>query len=152
MTFPSLPAPQLEGYTISPQDRTVRSSMDGGVTRVRQRTTARPVTTTTITWHLNTAQLTAFRAWHQTEGAAWFNLSLKGGIGTETVAARITNDWQATPITPTLWAVTAAAEVQAFTALGAQHIEALTAYDDLIPAYTALHPWVAGLKTGDYYP
>ena len=43
-------------------------------------------------------------------------------------------------------------EVQAFTALGAEYIDALSYYNDLIPAAAALHPWTAGLKPSEYYP
>jgi hypothetical protein len=151
MTFP-LGAPLNEGYGIAPQDRSLRSRMDGCNARVRVRVTARPITAVSAAWIVTGAELAAFRTWFAADGEDWFSLALAGELGVETVSARITGPWEASPKAAGLWALNLPLEVQAFTALGAEYIEALTSYDDLIPAAAALHPWTAGLKTSEYYP
>jgi hypothetical protein len=151
MSFP-LGAPLNDGYGLTPQDRSLRTRMDGCNARVRVRVTARPITAVSAGWIITGSELLAFRAWFATDGEDWFSLALAGELGTETVFARITGPWEASPVSAGIWRLNLPLEVQAFTALGEEYIEALSYYNDLIPAAAALHPWTAGLKPSEYYP
>ena len=151
MTFP-LGAPLNDGYGITPQDRSLRTRMDGCNARVRTRVTARPITAVSAGWIINGPALSAFRVWFAADGEDWFNLALAGELGTETVSARITGPWEASPVSADLWRLSLPLEVQAFSGLTAPYIEAMSAYDDLIATGAVLHLWTAGLKTSEYYP
>lgn len=154
-TFPTaIPAPRLDGYALAPQDRTIRSEMDGGVARVRRRNTAPPITHITATWTCGADVFALLDGWLDAYGHDWFDIQLVGPIGPETVSARTMGARTARPVgTTALWEVSAALEIRAFTSLGAEYIEVMSAYGAaLIPAYGVLHPWVAGQLSQGYYP
>jgi hypothetical protein len=153
MTFP-LGAPLADGYDLTPQDRGLRTRMDGCNARVRKRISASPITAISAAWIVDGPALSAFRAWFASAGHDWFDLALAGPLGVETVSARITGGWEASPIMAGRWRLSMPIEVRAFTALGAEYIEALTAYtyNDITNTSPALHTWVSGAKPAEYYP
>ena len=88
-TWPStLPHPLRSGYTLEPQDATVRTDMDVGPARVRRRTRSAP-DTITLSWLFDAAQMAAFRAFWDDEwnaGAAWVVIPLRDGTSTALVS------------------------------------------------------------------
>ena len=153
-TFPStLPAPLIDGYALQPQDVRVRSSMDGGIARLRRRFTAPPVHQVAVQWRLTQEEFGLIDAWLNTYASDWFTIALTGPSGNEAVAARLIGQYQAAPAgAPARWTISATLEVRDFFVLGAEYVDALTTYDDLVATGSGLHPWTAGLKTSEYYP
>jgi hypothetical protein len=61
---PTLPAPLVSGYTLSPVDQTVRTDMEVGAARVRRRTRARN-DLIDVSWLFSPVQMAAFRQWFE---------------------------------------------------------------------------------------
>lgn len=82
MAWPStLPAPLLQGYSVSPHDATIRTDMDGGPARVRRRFTA-VVDTVPVSFYFTKTQMADFRAYWEGDlayGSAWFDMSIQDG-------------------------------------------------------------------------
>lgn len=83
----TLPAPLIAGYGVAPLDRTIRTEMEAGASRVRQRSAAR-LDQVQVAWEMTDAQMAAFRAWFNdtstgiSGGASWFTgLPLRLGMG-----------------------------------------------------------------------
>ena len=118
-TFPStLPKPLASSYSLSPVDQTIRTDMEGGLARVRRRTTARN-DKVSVNWRMTDAQMAIFRAWFEdastgiSGGAGWFTVSLAiGTTGVVSVEARFIGPFKASNITALIWSVAAELEVR----------------------------------------
>lgn len=89
--WPNIPGP-LFGPMISSTPSVVRTQMDGGRPRQRQRFTQALWTYNTTVALTKDADLTTFLNWWSAtihQGADWFTLSLKGPSGAFTGTARI---------------------------------------------------------------
>lgn len=117
-SFPSsLPAPLLEGYSLSPVDPSVRTDMEVGGQRVRRRTKARN-DRVDLSWCFSDSQMATFRAWFEDDttgvsgGSSWFDIKLNIGLGGMTdEEARFTSVWKATRDNQ-VWKVTANVEIR----------------------------------------
>jgi hypothetical protein len=113
-TWPStLPAPLNEGYSIEPQQQTIRTDMEVGNPRVRRRTAAR-VDNIPVAWMMTNAQFSAFRTWFDGDGeggAAWFTVAIPQGDETST-EARFVDTFRAEKVAFTHWRITATLEVR----------------------------------------
>ena len=120
-----LPAPLVSGYALQPQDVGIRTAMDSGIARTRKRFSARPVTTVPVNWIMSQHQLALFDAWMLAYASDWFSIHLAGGLGLQTVLARLVGTWTSVPAgSSALWSVSATLEVRAFDALSAEQLEA----------------------------
>ena len=155
-TYPTqLPAPLLSGYSLQPQDVGIRTSMDTGIAHIRKRFSARPITTVPVNWIMNQNQFALFDTWMLTNAREWFSIHLAGGLGLQTVLARLVGTWTSVPAgSSALWSVSATLEVRAFDALIAEQLEAVLAFgaDDLLEAFPVLHSWVGGQNPPESYP
>lgn len=117
-TWPSLPNPLVDGYTLSPVDQTVRTDMEVGSPRVRRRTSARN-DQVDVNWRFTDAQMATFRTWFDSSdncagGASWFTIDLPiGATGMESHECRFIGAWQAQALPGLNWQVTAKLEVRA---------------------------------------
>jgi len=114
----TLPTPLLNGYTIKPNDQTVRTDMDGGAARSRRRTMTRS-DKVPVSWKFTDAQLVIFRAWFDdgvagaAGGSAWFTTSLPTGVGGLTsITARFIGPFTAPVLSGLSWNVTAELELR----------------------------------------
>lgn len=89
--FPTtLPAPQVQGYDLTPDDPVLRTNMEAGAGRSRRQFTDVPQTCT-LSWVLTEAQLALFEAWHKytaLDGSGWFQINLANGLGLQSMEAR----------------------------------------------------------------
>ena len=155
-TYPTqLPAPLVSGYALQPQDVGIRTAMDSGIARTRKRFSARPVTTVPVNWIMSRNQLALFDAWILAYASDWFSINLTGGLGLQTVLARVVGTWTSVPAgSSALWSVSATLEVRAFDSLTAEQLDAVLAFgaDDLLEAFPSLHSWVGGKNPPESYP
>ncbi len=155
-TFPTqLPAPLINGYTLQPQDVGIRTSMDSGIARTRKRFSTRPITTVPVNWLMTQNQFAIFDAWMLAYASDWFSINLAGGLGLQTVLARLVGTWTSMPAgSSALWSVSATLEVRAFDGLSAEQLEAFLAFgaDDLLAANALLHSWIGGKNPPESYP
>lgn len=120
-------------FTLSPQDQTVRTDMDGGNAKVRRRSRARNDNLAT-SWVMTDAQTTIFKDWFDSKigtiyestdtniingtdgingGAEWFNVSLPLGSTIPTaVQARFKASYVIDHIGGTFWKVTGTLEIR----------------------------------------
>lgn len=116
-TWPAgLPSPRQLGG-IDPVDATVRTDMEVGAARSRRRTAARN-DHARVFWVFDDADMATFRAWFDDAdeaagGAAWFNVDLAVGDGSESaVEARFIGPWKSDLVGPLTWQVTATLEIR----------------------------------------
>lgn len=118
-TYPTtLPGPLAAGYSLAPQDQTLRTDMDVGAARVRRRSTAR-LDRVRVAFTFTDAEMAAFRAWFDDSaqaagGSAWFDITLRIGTGgAVAVEARFTGPYSADLSgTYGTWRLTAELEVR----------------------------------------
>ena len=118
VSWPSdnLPLPSIAGYALKPQPNVDRSDMDSGPARQRRRGTQTP-TEIPVQFELTLTELMIFESWYRyvaLEGAAWFNITLLGGIGLVSHEARFksSDPYQAVPHNGENWMVTSVLEVR----------------------------------------
>lgn len=134
--FPSiLPAPQITGYEINPEDPNLRTQMEAGPDLVRRRFTAIP-SRIPVRWRFTQDQLALFEAWHKhtaLDGSAWFNINLANGLGIQAMEARFTKPPKKPLLSGLNWEVQAELEVRQPPVMSADHLEIVMAYgiDDL---------------------
>ncbi|OKH89209.1 hypothetical protein [Thalassospira sp. TSL5-1] len=78
-----LPLPTFQGYNIEPTDSILRTEMESGAARQRAQFTQTP-TRIAVRWRFTMWQFALFESWwkHKArEGAAYFNITLLGGLG-----------------------------------------------------------------------
>jgi hypothetical protein len=109
-----LPLPSISNYGIEPQEGVARTDMEVGPARQRRRWTVTP-TEFPVEWHLTLEELALFEAWYRfygQEGAAWFNITLLGGLGLVTHEARFRGQYKAKAASARWWVVSARLEVR----------------------------------------
>jgi hypothetical protein len=100
-------------------------------------------------------QFALFDAWMLACASDWFSINLAGGLGLQTVLARLVGTWTSMPAgSSALWSVSATLEVRAFDGLSAEQLEAFLAFgaDDLIAANALLQSWIGGQNPPESYP
>ena len=111
----SLPAPSLGGYQFSPDATTIRTDMDSGPPRVRRRY-ASANTSVQANWTFDELQMAIFEAWFVQQaqsGAAWFSVSIRNGMGRQTMTARIPSGTYSAEFSGRgIWRVSAQLEVR----------------------------------------
>ena len=117
-TWPAtLPAPLLAGYGVQPADPVARTDMEAGSPRMRRRTAVRN-DRIPVSFVLDAAQMSAFRAWFDDDstgisgGAAWFDVSLNVGEGVAALEARFAGVWSAELLGAGIWRVSATWETR----------------------------------------
>lgn len=115
-TWPgTLPPPNIDGYGVSPDDNIGRTDMESGAARQRRRFIDVP-SKINVSWDMSNYQMAVFEGWQKweaREGAAWFNIDLKSGLGFTNHIARFVGQYNAVPIRRGLaWSVTAELEVR----------------------------------------
>jgi hypothetical protein len=117
LDWPStLPLPAIARYQLKPQPNIDRTETDVGPARQRRRSSQTP-TEIPVQFELTIWELGVFESWYRyraCEGAAWFNITLLGGIGLSTHEARFksTETPVYTPHNGATWQVTALLEVR----------------------------------------
>lgn len=102
-TWPTnLPLPLTSSYGIQPQQGFIRTDMDQGPARQRRRFTTTP-TIYPVKFMMTESEFGIFESWFRDEaddGAAWFDIQLRGGTGLQTVEARFMQGWSASRVAP----------------------------------------------------
>ena len=115
--FPAtLPGVSMNGMGFKPDTGFIRSEMEAGPARQRQRFASTP-TVFTVTWTFTRAQLAIFEKFYQLDlagGSAWFNIDLVNGVGKTTYVARFKETYSAQTSTREFyWNVTGTLETLA---------------------------------------
>lgn len=128
VTWPSqLPVPVVDGYTLAPQDATVRTEMEVGPARQRRRSTAMP-TQVTMKCIMTRTQFQIFEAWFKykaLDGAAWFVMPVANGSGVTDTDARFTAPYQAAALPGLTFEVSATVECRTMAMLSEAELEAI---------------------------
>ena len=110
-----LPAPVVPGFSMEPEDATIRTDMEVGSPRVRLRTLAER-DSLDVAWKFTDAQMAVFREWWRTTasfGAAWFDVELPlGNGGVQACEARFVGRWKSQLKPGMCWDVTGKVEVR----------------------------------------
>jgi len=109
-----LPSPTIQGYGISPGEAILRTEMEAGPARQRRRFTQVP-SRINVRWVMTQEQFAVFEAWYRfqaKEGAEWFLIELKGGLGLLAQEARFTRQFQARVYAGVLWEVSSELEIR----------------------------------------
>lgn len=113
-TFPiELPAPLLSGYTVAPAQAFMRSEVETGPARQRQRYSATPAKIN-CKWIFTAEHMLIFRAFFSDDinkGARWFDIYLNIGAGYAQYQARFSTQYQANLLKSDLWEISASLEV-----------------------------------------
>lgn len=160
-TWPdSLPLPLFDGYGIQPLDAALRTDMEQGPARQRQRFTAIPERVA-VKWRFSQWEYALFRAWYRDKakrGAAWFEITLLSGLGMVTHQARFVGsdnkpyDAQSKRGDPTgaKWIVSATLEVRDSPDLSADALDIALSedMDGLFAALADFHDFVHVVAPG----
>ncbi|MDP3425501.1 MAG: hypothetical protein Q8S32_17305 [Burkholderiaceae bacterium] len=110
-----LPAPVVPGFSMEPEESTIRTDMEVGSPRVRLRTLAER-DALEVAWKFTDAQMAVFREWWRTTasfGAAWFDVELPlGNGGVQACEARFVGRWKSQLKPGMCWDVTGKVEVR----------------------------------------
>lgn len=114
----SLPSPTYDGYSLEPEDRVARTSMEAGAPRARLRSSAR-YDKISVTWKFKPAEMETFRAWFEAYaggGAAWFYMNIADGSVSGqlllTRECRFAGTWKSSLLPGNTWVVSATVEVR----------------------------------------
>lgn len=110
--FPST-LPRPSGYTLKPQNSTVRTDMEKGPARQRLLTQSAP-TLIPITWNMTQAQFQVFENFVDTTinyGNDWFTIDLYNGMGYTNYSARFTQAYSAVYRGFDNWVITCELEI-----------------------------------------
>jgi hypothetical protein len=111
----ALPAPSISGYTLAPEESTIRTDLEVGTARQRRRTRSAP-TTVSLSWRMTDAQFTQFKQWYEGDcaaGASWFNMDLAlGESGINSTECRFKGAYKASALPGLNWDVSASVEVR----------------------------------------
>ena len=141
----TLPLPTRTAYDIAPQDGVIRTEMESGPARHRQRFT-QVQTDIGVQWIFTQLQFLVFEAWFEHEakhGAQFFTITLLGGIGMAEHSARFRSPFKAKP-RGSEWIVTAALEIRDRPTLDADQLSVVTLYeaDDFMAAAQIFHEFM----------
>ena len=113
--FPSiLPKPQGTNYGGNPEQSFIRTEMESGTQRQRQRFTAAPHMLTMI-WVFTAAQMATFKSFFDTDihrGTDWFTMDADVGAGIANYNVRFTAPYEYSRLPGAYWQVTAKVEVR----------------------------------------
>ena len=113
--FPAeLPAPKRENYGITPDNNIIRTEMESGLPRQRQRFTQTP-SKVAVSWKFTQSQLGTFEAWYTyeaTAGAGFFRMDLDGGLGMMEHEARFVSEYDVQKVPGGYWDVTTVLEIR----------------------------------------
>lgn len=113
--FPStLPQPSISGYSVAPNQAFIRTEMDSGPARQRQRFSSTPHLVT-LNWTFTEAQMSTFKTFFDSTinyGTDWFTITLDCGGGATSYTARFSAAWKGALISPTVWGISATLEVE----------------------------------------
>ena len=113
--FPStLPSPLIEGYGGSHDVAFIRTEMESGSQRQRQRFTAANHQMT-MSWMFSSSEMSTFKTFFDTTinlGSDWFTMSVDTGAGFGTYDARFTQPYQYSYVAGGNWLVSANIEVR----------------------------------------
>lgn len=113
--FPAtLPKPLIEGYAGSQDIAFIRTEMEAGSQRQRQRFSAANHQMT-MSWRLKADEMVTFKSFFDTtinKGSDWFTMSIDTGDGFTTYDARFTQPYQYSYIAGGNWRVNANIEVR----------------------------------------
>jgi hypothetical protein len=135
-----LPKPTYQGFGIEPMDAVLRTEMESGPARQRRRYTQTP-TSITVRWRFNEWQFALFESWFVNRakvGAAWFNITLLGGLGLTEHQARFLGEgkkpYRAAPArgVGNIWIVTSNLEIRERPVLSSEALEVALVED--VPA------------------
>jgi hypothetical protein len=142
-----LPIPRYDGYSIVPGDPIQRTEMEAGAARQRRRFIDVP-SRISLRWKMTNEQYAIFEGWYKweaREGAAWFNMSLRSGLGFAPHVARFLGQPQAVPTDRGLhWEITTELEIRERPVLtsGATAIVLSESVGGLMSAINGLHDLV----------
>ncbi|ENN8392412.1 hypothetical protein AB6V67_11845 [Serratia marcescens] len=91
-----LPLPLQDGYGLKPISPLLRTPMVSGRARQRRRYISTP-TETPVSWLMSDVQGQTFEAWYRdaiSDGAAWFNMTLRTPIGIKPYVCRFTDIYE----------------------------------------------------------
>lgn len=112
--FPSLPNPLVEGYGGTQDRAFIRTEMEAGSQRQRQRFSAAN-TQMTMSWLLSATDMATFKTFYDStinRGSDWFTYSLDLGAGITSYDVRFTESYQFSYIDGGHWRVSANVEVR----------------------------------------
>lgn len=93
--FPSfLPLPTKSDYSLKRKSGVKKTEMESGIPRLRQISRNAP-TEINVVWRFSESEFAIFEGWYlfeAREGASWFDMPLKGGLGLSTHKARFIGD------------------------------------------------------------
>ena len=112
--FPTtIPGVIMDGMGFKPDAGFIRTDMEGGLARQRQRYTQTP-TVFNVSWTFTRAQLAEFEKFYDVTiagGSAWFTIDLVNGMGKTNYTARFKEPYSAqTAAREHYWTVTASLE------------------------------------------
>lgn len=137
----SFPKPLLNGYSIKPEQTVVRTSMETGLARQRQRFSS-VSTMANVRWLMNNETVALFEAWYKYKahsGAEWIIMTLNNGLGPIDSEARFTKPYSAKSVSDTLWRVTAELEVRDMTTLSEAQLDLIIAPVSILTNSKELH-------------
>ena len=112
--FPSLPNPLVEGYGGTQDRAFIRTEMEAGSTRQRQRYSAAN-TQLNATWFFSGTEMTTFKTFFDTtinRGTDGFTCTLDVGAGMTAYDVRFTQPYQFSKLEGTYWRVSANLELR----------------------------------------
>ena len=113
--FPAtLPAPLIDGYSGTQDQAFIRTDMEAGSQRQRQRFSAAN-TQMSISWLFTAAQMATFKTFFDTtinRGSDWFTYTLDLGAGDISYDARFTQPYQFSYVEGDNWRVSGNIEVR----------------------------------------
>jgi len=131
--FPeNLPLPQKDGYKLKPQSGVKKTEMTSGLPRLRLITRNAP-TNIPVVWHFTEWEFGLFEAWYlyeAKEGAAWFDIKLRGGLGLTEHKARFMGESYEASLDKQMnkWIVTTTLQVLVMPRLSVGGYQLLTNY------------------------
>lgn len=147
MNFPSLlPLPQLATHRYDHPNTILRTEMDSGYARQRQRF-QNPPTPMKASWKLNSDQLAVFEGWLMhlvAGGTAWFTMKVKTPLGLLDHQVRFVKPPTGVrPLSGNLWEISADVEIKDRAVLDAE-MSAILA--DGIYTFAAWHDILSALE------
>lgn len=113
--FPStLPKPVIDGYTGIQDQSFIRTEMEAGSVRQRQRYSA-VNTQLNVTWFFSGTEMASFKTFYDTtinRGTDWFTYTLDAGSGMLSYDVRFTQPFQFSKLEGTYWRVSANLELR----------------------------------------
>lgn len=125
------PAPLWQPYTVEHDTAAIRTAMDVGRPRARQRFGNR-LTKVSVTWLMTGDQIEFFASWFATtarSGAAWVQIPLRIGMSADLQTCRFVGPYRQEPVGTDAWRVTAQLEVKSAQPLSADSVDVIVAFD-----------------------